>query len=154
MPHKSGATATNSILLQRKEPRKITEEGRNNYSGLRVDGTDPIVGGLYGPPICLGHLEACAIYSETTVCGTVDAPRILNRSFGSFHPLRFKPPLLTEADVHVSSLRSPRIRAEPPAAQSGLRSGLGCFGGLLPVPGDGQHARRWWENLHPMGTIL
>ena len=37
-----------------------------HYSGLRVDGTEPNVGGLYEPP-CKGHLEVCAIYSETTV---------------------------------------------------------------------------------------
>ena len=31
-----------------------------NYSGLRVDGTDPNVGGLYGP-LYKGHLGVCAI---------------------------------------------------------------------------------------------
>lgn len=29
---------------------------------VRVDGTNPNVGGLHGPPICLGHLGGCAIY--------------------------------------------------------------------------------------------
>ena len=36
------------------------------YSGFRVDGTILKFGGLDGP-LSKGHLEVCAIYSETTV---------------------------------------------------------------------------------------
>ena len=36
------------------------------YSGLRVDGTIPKLGGLYGSP-SKRHLGGCAIYSETIV---------------------------------------------------------------------------------------
>ena len=40
------------------------------YSGLRVDGTDPKRWFIWTPS--KGHLEVCAIYSETTICFFVE----------------------------------------------------------------------------------
>ena len=57
---------------QKQEIKEAMERRVNSFRvpnrrrRLRVDGTDPKLGGLYGPP-SKGHHGVCAICSETTV---------------------------------------------------------------------------------------